>query len=725
MTTSQPESARQRFLEEALVYVYIAQYVRPDGPQRAGVVVSDCQKYNTQLRELVALGDVEQMPGTKTSAYLEGFVTSTKGTEAASKIVEQRLRANADKIEKEFSKAPPRMLRYLFGEVFDSGGSDWGRFTTLDREVGIGDSISPHSPNPSYHCMLAEREVADARDRLFRLFSTAEVLVVATSYSIVQKNPMRQLCYVPASELQHIWQGHLEERGLRGHLWPLELEEMHTVFHRLDSRGNPFLLGREELERSIPVFYRDAANGFLDECLSRNVLVASTLNNGDPCLQIQDKLWYDTARAERFKNPLLDFLLERVTAPAPEPAPGPVPPSPTERPDELIKQPESLLKENDLLLGDEVSYGDLRIVAQKSNLSEDQRREQLTAQGVLIYPLSTATTHTAIFGTNGSGKSVTTKRLIGEFVTHGVPVMVIDWHDEYVGLLRDLGGVVAVPPTATNKPGAGEVPFTWNVLDHRFHSAELSPEIIEDYIGIVVDLLSDKNLMDLSEPMKGGLTDALKIAYERLSTPTFRDVMPLISEIPIPPSTADALQRRVRRFSSGSLGSIFCGETSFEPAETFGRPMVVRVKDLTVDHQSAVGLLTFFLLRQAISHFKRLGEVSLDSPVRHVIVIDEAPMVIGSNPKVEREVVRMLQEVRKFGEGLVLVCRNPGISDDILRETNQKISHKLDVPRDVAAVGSMLGLDSKDRELLRRLPRGVAFARIAGNPTALVRIKST
>jgi len=110
--------------------------------------------------------------------------------------------------------------------------------------------------------------------------------------------------------------------------------------------------------------------------------------------------------------------------------------------------------------------------------------------------------------------------------------------------------------------------------------------------------------------------------------------------------------------------------------------------------------------------------------VRHVIIIDEAPMVIGSNPKVEHEVVRMLQEVRKFGEGLILVCRNPSINDDILRETNQKIAHKLDVPKDVSSVANMLGLDMADRKLLHSLPRGVAFARIAGNPTVAVRVKA-
>ncbi|WP_332445765.1 ATP-binding protein [Dehalococcoides mccartyi] len=399
---------------------------------------------------------------------------------------------------------------------------------------------------------------------------------------------------------------------------------------------------------------------------------------------------------------------------SPEPSPRPSP--------EPLLQPTPKLT-GELVLGDIVSKEELNTFIHQSGLTEDKRREALASLGPLTYPIATATTHTAIFGTTGSGKSVTTKRLARELVGHGVPVTIIDWHDEYVDLIRQVGGIIAVPPTSTTKPNASEVPFTWNVLDPRFYSPEVTPQIIEDYIEIVVDLLGHKDLMALTEPMKGGLTEALRLAYEKNLVPTFKDVLALISEVPIPPATADALQRRLQRFSGGSLGSIFCSETSFDPASMFSTAMNVRVKHLTADHQSAVGLLTFFLLRQAISHFKRIGEVNDQAPVRHIIIIDEAPMVIGSNPKVEHEVIRMLQEVRKFGEGLILVCRNPSIDDDILRETNQKIAHKLDVPRDVSSVASMMGLSAEDKKLLHSLPRGIAFARIAGNPTVLARVK--
>lgn len=531
-------------------------------------------------------------------------------------------------------------------------------------------------------------------------------------------------------------------KTLRDNQWP-ELEfttlrdDPDRKVWRLDSIGKPRLfiyLGNWISEDDLSFLRRSGANVTNDRFIF--IVIDQSLPNIHQVLLNSVKLWQRASitaiiitakepmlyQLQREEHPLVSAIAGMLegahleASPPVTPAPGPIPPPPPTPP-----APNVCL--GGLMLGDEVSEGELKELVKQSDLTEDERREKLSYRGSLTYPLVTATTHTAIFGTTGSGKSVTTKCLVRELVRHQIPVTIIDWHDEYVDLVRELGGIVAVPPTATTKPGSGEIPFTWNVLDPRFYSPEVTPEIIEDYVGIVVELFGHNDLMELSEAMKGGLTEALKLAYEKSETPTFEEVLALLQDVPIPPATANALHRRLKRFSGGSLGSIFSRETSFDPQSMFSKVMDVRVKHLTADHQSAVGLLTFFLLRQAVSYFKRMGEVDSQAAVRHVIIIDEAPMVIGSNPKVEGEVVRMLQEVRKFGEGLILVCRNPGISDDILRETNQKIAHKLDVQKDVASVASMLGLGSEGRALLRSLPRGVAFARIGGNPTALVRVK--
>ena len=425
-------------------------------------------------------------------------------------------------------------------------------------------------------------------------------------------------------------------------------------------------------------------------------------------------------RAAAAKPQLLsEFLnmlgLQQITPPIHPPVKPPQPP--------IVPLP-PIAPTTQLILGDKVSSAEMHTLLQQSNLTEDERRNQLIPGEPLIYPLSVAATHTAIFGVNGSGKSVTTKRLAKGLIKYGVPITIIDWHDEYTELIKQLGGIVAVPPTAKIKPSSDEIPFTWNILDPRFYSSEITGEIIDDYIGIVVDLLGHKELMALTEPMKGGFTEALKLVYKNNLSPTFKDVIDILGDITIPPATADALRRRLKRFSSGSLGTIFCSTTSFDPDKMFNKPLDLRVNHLTEEFTSAVGLLTFFLLHQAVAHFKRLGGVvNGQSPVRHVIIVDEAPMVIDTSPRLRKEIVSMLQQMRKFGEGLILVCRKPAIGDDILSETKQMITHTLIVPKDVSYISSTLGLSAQDREMLHSLPRGVAFARIANNPTTLIKVR--
>ena len=56
-----------------------------------------------------------------------------------------------------------------------------------------------------------------------------------------------------------------------------------------------------------------------------------------------------------------------------------------------------------------------------------------------------------------------------------------------------------------------------------------------------------------------------------------------------------------------------------------------------------------------------------EASVRHGIVTDEAPVVIGWDSKTDRRVVRMPREVRRLGEGLALVCSNPATNGDIRR----------------------------------------------------------
>ena len=156
-------------------------------------------------------------------------------------------------------------------------------------------------------------------------------------------------------------------------------------------------------------------------------------------------------------------------------------------------------------------------------------------------------------------------------------------------------------PTSQVKPQREELPLTWNILDPRFYSPESIDEaVLEDYIGLVVNLLSPKQLMGLTEPMKNALTKALRGAYKKdLSQngfPMLDDLLKCINELSIPNGTRDALTGRLENITQGTLRSIFCEQTSFKPEELFTANVCVKMKHLTQEHRYAVGLLTFFIL---------------------------------------------------------------------------------------------------------------------------------
>jgi hypothetical protein len=77
------------YLEEALIYVYVAQYVRMDGPTRAGVLDHDCRIYQDVLGELVDSGEVEPAYWVR----LRGFRTTPKGAARATSILNDRVEA--------------------------------------------------------------------------------------------------------------------------------------------------------------------------------------------------------------------------------------------------------------------------------------------------------------------------------------------------------------------------------------------------------------------------------------------------------------------------------------------------------------------------------------------------------------------------------------------------------------------------------------------------------
>ena len=70
----------------------------------------------------------------------------------------------------------------------------------------------------------------------------------------------------------------------------------------------------------------------------------------------------------------------------------------------------------------------------------------------------------------------------------------------------------------------------------------------------------------------------------------------------------------------------------------------------------------------------------------------------------------MLAEIRKYGEGLIIVDQIPNkLAPDVLKNTNTKIVHRLFAQDDKEAVGNTMALKEEQKEFLSNLNAGRAI----------------
>lgn len=107
-----------------------------------------------------------------------------------------------------------------------------------------------------------------------------------------------------------------------------------------------------------------------------------------------------------------------------------------------------------------------------------------------------------------------------------------------------------------------------------------------------------------------------------------------------------------------------------------------------------------------------------DKDFRHITLVEEAHRLL-SRPELSDSGARkaavetftdMLAEIRKYGEGLIIVDQIPNkLAPEVLKNTNTKIIHKIFARDDKDAVGDTMLMDDKQKEFLSALRTGQAI----------------
>ena len=318
--------------------------------------------------------------------------------------------------------------------------------------------------------------------------------------------------------------------------------------------------------------------------------------------------------------------------------------------------------------------------------------------------------HLSVLGATGSGKSTTTGAIVRQVAESGLPVLVLDWHNEYAGVVAGVGGKVVAP---------GKDDFALNPLE-----AEPGADPAE-HVAMTCDIFSD--IYHFTHPQAYMFRSALQKTLGELTAsevPTIGRLVRTIEAYPLKSAydqeTKVALLRRLVPLTQGQPGRALGGSGPLKMDELLGTTVCVELGHMRDTQSRAV--FSDVLLKMVYEE-KLRRKAGLD----HVTVVEEARNVAPARRTEDPPTVgeRMISELRKFGEAMVFVAQFPShVAAEVVKNSGTKIVHRLAWPDDVALMGDSLGLNPSQREHLTRLRPGEAILGLGRVPKPmLVRVK--
>jgi len=342
--------------------------------------------------------------------------------------------------------------------------------------------------------------------------------------------------------------------------------------------------------------------------------------------------------------------------------------------------------------------------------------------------------HCALFGSTGSGKTTTAKRLLYQLWREGIPFLVIEpTKREYRSLVR------AIDQLLVFTPGDEETaPFRLNIfdacggvhvqthIDNVVASFKASfplypplPWVLEEAVNNVFR----RRGWDPARNMRGGMV-TLRDLYDEVER-----IAPLLRyEGRITMDIRAALQTRIRSLTQGAKGATLNAPRSYPIERLVQRPAVLELERMGGEEDRA--LFTATLLSKLFEYFQAQGP---SQRLRYVILLEEAHRLTPNiptealdpdqaNPRrlVVQHFTNMLAEFRAYGVGIIIVDQSPSkITPDAIRNTNTKIIHRLLHQEDQVAAAYSLGLQPGEIQLLTALQPGEAIALVEGQSLPL------
>lgn len=333
--------------------------------------------------------------------------------------------------------------------------------------------------------------------------------------------------------------------------------------------------------------------------------------------------------------------------------------------------------------------------------------------------------HLFVGGVTGSGKTTTCQHLLRQ---SQLPFLVIEpAKTEYRALLNEYDDLVIFTP-GRDDLGA-----------FRLNPLELQPnESISARVDVVKASFVASFEMEAAIPQI--LESALYRCYEKLgwdlntSThplytnpfasecypfPLFQDLLITTTEIVseqgfdqrLKDDYIGSIKARLQGLLVGAKKQIFNNLRSLDFSKLLHKRVIIELEEIRNGAEKS--LIMAFIMTNLVQALK--NEHRQNPAFRHLTLIEEAHRLL-SNPTMgeshnRRQAVEMfadmLAEIRKYGEGLIIVDQIPNkLSPEVLKSTNTKIIHKLFAQDDKEAIGNTMDLNKKQMAYLSRLNVG-------------------
>ena len=320
--------------------------------------------------------------------------------------------------------------------------------------------------------------------------------------------------------------------------------------------------------------------------------------------------------------------------------------------------------------------------------------------------------HVTVLGSTGSGKSTTAGSIVRQVAEAALPVLVLDWHNEYGRIVSEVGGRVVAP---------GRDEFALNPLE-----VEPGADPAE-HIAMICDIFSD--IYHFTHPQAFMFRNALQKRLGETTAnevPTIAALVKSIEGYPLRSAydqeTKVALLRRLVPLTEGQAGKALGGPGPLKMGEFLRTVVCVELGHLRDIQSRAV--FSDVLLKMVYE-----AKVKQKSELDHLTVVEEARNIAPARRPEDPPTVgeRMISELRKFGEGMMFVAQFPShIASEIVKNSGTKIVHRLAWPDDVELVGDSLGLNKAQREHVARLRAGDAVVGVGRLPKPiLVHVKGS